>query len=150
MDGEVGPALQQLGRALEQAGTTIAEISAVLQAAEAEAALLFQGEGAMTSPHEGADDALLLRAGGEGSGLPSGYRATQFQVSAALLAVGPGLVKFLEFVADRSNARGDTREAMRTIGRLLNELHAQQGHVGQLDRLYQTLMVKGLPFHEAT
>ena len=46
MDGEVGPALQRLGSALEQAGTTIAEIIAVLQAAEAEAALLFQGEGA--------------------------------------------------------------------------------------------------------
>jgi WXG100 family type VII secretion target len=138
VDGEVTPALLRLSAALAQAGQVTAQIRLLILAAEEEAAAPFRG-----------GDAPPGSAAGRGTDSAGNIASIDgndpLNMSAAALAIGPALVKFLEFVSERSKDRTATLAAAREIGRFLNRLLGKTGNVGRMEELYRKLIVEGIP-----
>lgn len=139
LDGEVTPVLLRLTAALEEAGQVTAQIRLLILAAEEDAAAPFRGSDAAPGSAAGrdADSAGDISTMNDIDGL---------NMSAAALAIGPALVKFLEFISERSKDRAAALAAAREIGRFLNRLLGTTGNVGRMEELYRTLVVKGIPY----
>jgi WXG100 family type VII secretion target len=139
MDGEVTPALLRLVAALVQAGEVTAQIRLLILAAEEEAAAPFRerdgppwGEAGRSTDSVGGNSDI------NGNDL--------LNMTAVALAIGPTLIKFLEFVSDLSKHRAAKLAAVRAIGRLLNHLSGTTGNVGRMEELYRKLVVEGIPY----
>ncbi|MEW5987855.1 MAG: WXG100 family type VII secretion target [Chloroflexota bacterium] len=124
MEDEIWPAVGRLTAALAEASTVTMQIIRILQEAEEEAAGPFRSDSLLDA---------LLKAGGN------------FDWSTLLFQGGSTFLDFMNFFA---GDRGFTHEALRSLGRWLNDFLNTRGYVGAMDDLYRSL-AQSLPYQGA-
>lgn len=125
MDHTTLPATERLVTALEEASRTLYLIQNILRTAEEEAAAPFR---------TGTPPSIIQ----EGKSVRDNFDGPEllFQANRLFLDIIQGLVQ----------NRTATRSALRELGRLLNALTEQRGHVGLIDDIYKFLIADGIPY----
>lgn len=131
MHDMVLPVAERLAAALAEASAVVQTISAVYQAAEEEAAAPFGGE-------------AETLATGTGRGLSLWEKLLSNPNLPAVLFEPSQL--FLDIMQALVSNRGNTRALFKEMGRLLNAITGQQGHVGLMDKAYDFLVAHGVPY----
>ncbi len=123
MEDEVLPALGRLSQTLQHSQEVMGQIIAILQQAEEEAAAVFKDTPNVAE--------WLKNWGGNFDLLNLLYSGNKL---------------FLEFVSLLSSNRGQTLEYMEALGRVINKLAGSRGSVGFMQDLYESFIVKGIPY----